>query len=115
MSARINLIYRIIAAVAIQVQAVDILGIQVSGIVGRDKASPLGTVVTGIAVVETSLIIVVITTVTNGSVNLTIFYHFPRTQSRKSLPDRNDPGGLVRPWFQFCQTLFYLLELDCFN
>ena len=53
-------------AITIQIQTVDILGIQVSGIVGRDESTPLGGVIPGVAVVQASIVIVVVTTVTDG-------------------------------------------------
>ena len=59
-------IHRIVIAIAIQVQAVGGIGIQVGGIVGGDKSSPLGAVIPGVAVVETGVVIVVIAAITDG-------------------------------------------------
>ena len=66
MAAGILVIHGIIIAIAIQVQAVDGFGVQVGGIVGRDESAPFGRVVSGVTVIEASVGIVVITTVTNG-------------------------------------------------
>ena len=66
MSTRVCKIDRIIVAIAIQVQAVDGVGIEVGGIVRRDESAPFGAVITGVAVVEAGIVIVVIATITNG-------------------------------------------------
>ena len=66
MSAWVNEVHRIVIAIAIQIQAVDGFGGQVSGIIGRNKSSPFGGVVPGVAVVQAGVVIVVITTVTDG-------------------------------------------------
>jgi len=65
MSTRVGVVDRIVATVAILVQAVDGIGIEVGGIIGADKASPLGGVVPGVAVVQTGFFVVVIATVTD--------------------------------------------------
>ena len=66
MPTRITVVYRIVIAIAIQVQTVDGFGIQVGGIIGRDKSSPLGGVVPGVAVIQAGIVIVVIATVADG-------------------------------------------------
>ena len=66
MSTGICEIDRIVIAIAIQVQAVDGFGVQVGGIVGRDKSAPFGGVIPGVAVIQASVVIVVITAVTDG-------------------------------------------------
>ena len=66
MAAWVNEVHRIIIAIAIQVQAIDGFGIQVGGIIGRDKSSPLGGVIPGVAVIQASVVIVVIAAVTDG-------------------------------------------------
>ena len=58
--------YRVITTVAILVQAVNGIGIQIGGIVGTNEAAPLGRVVPGVAVVQAGIVVVVIATVTNG-------------------------------------------------
>jgi hypothetical protein len=65
MTARVTIVDRIIAAIAIQVQAVDGFGVQVGGIVGRDESAPFGGVIPGVAVIQASVISSVIATVTN--------------------------------------------------
>ena len=65
MSTGICEIDRIVIAIAIQVQAVDGFGVQVGGIVGRDKSAPFGGVIPGVAVIQASVISSVIATVTN--------------------------------------------------
>ena len=99
MSARVTIIYRIIIAIAIEVQAVDGVGIQVGGIVRRDESAPLGRVIPGVTVVQASVMVEVVTIVTNmgGFATATsayLFYHRPRLQSRKSLLSQIDLGGL---------------------
>ena len=66
MTARVSIVDRIIIAIAIQVQAVGGVWVQVGSIVGRDKPAPLGAVIPGVAVVETGIIVVVVATVANG-------------------------------------------------
>ena len=66
MSAKIAIIHGIVITVTIQVQAVGGIGVEISGIVGRDKSSPLGAIIPGVAVVEASVVIVVITAITDG-------------------------------------------------
>ena len=97
MSTGVTIVDRIITAITIQVQAVDGFGIQVGGIVRRDKSSPLGAVIAGVTVIQASVISIVIATVTNmdgfaTSSSVFLFYHLPRPQSRKSLPGHD--GGL---------------------
>ena len=97
MTTRINEVYRIIIAIAIQVQAIDGFGIQVGGIVGRDESSPLGAVIPGVTVIQAGVMVEAVAIGPNmgGFATATsayLFYHFPRPQSRKSLPGRNDMG-----------------------
>jgi hypothetical protein len=66
MTARVTIVDRIIAAIAIQVQAVDGFGVQVGGIVGRDESAPFGRVIPGVAVIQAGVVIVVIAAVTDG-------------------------------------------------
>ena len=66
MSAGINQIHRIVIAIAIEVQAVDGFRIQVSSIIGRDESTPLWGVISGVAVIQAGIVIVVITAITNG-------------------------------------------------
>ena len=66
MSTRIDIVNGIITAVAIEVQAVYGFGVEVGGIVGRDKSAPFGGVIPGVAVIQAGIVIVVITAVTDG-------------------------------------------------
>jgi hypothetical protein len=66
MSTGICVIDRIVIAVAIQIQAINGFGIQVGGIIGRDESAPFGAVVSGVAVVQASVIIVIVATVPDG-------------------------------------------------
>ena len=66
MSARITVIDRIIAAIAVEIQAVGGFGVEVGGIIGRDKSTPFGRIIPGVAVVQTGVVIVVIAAVANG-------------------------------------------------
>ena len=66
MTAWITIVNGIIIAIAIEVQTVDGFGIQVGGIIRRDKSAPLGAIITGVAVVKARVVIVVIATVADG-------------------------------------------------
>ena len=66
MSTGVCVIHRIIIAIAIQIQAVGGIGVEVGGIVRRDESSPLRGIVPGVAVVEASIVIVVITAIADG-------------------------------------------------
>ena len=66
MTTGICVIHRIVIAIAIEVQAVDSLGIEICGIIGRNKSSPFGGVIPGVAIIQTGIVIVVIATVTDG-------------------------------------------------
>lgn len=99
MSGRVNIVNRIVIAVAVQVQAVDGFGVEVGGIVGADEAVPFGAVIAGIAIIQAGIIRAIIAISTKTGTLATansacLFYHLPRPQSRKSLPGRNDLGGL---------------------
>ena len=79
----INEVHRIIIAIAIQVQPIDGIGIQVGGIIGRNESAPLGRVVPGVAVVEASFVVKAVAIVTNmggfaTAVSAYLFYHLPR-------------------------------------
>lgn len=91
MSAGINQIHRIVIAIAIQVQAVDGFRIQVSGIIGADEAAPFGAVIAGVAIIQAGIVVEAVAVATNmvsfaTSSSASLFYHFSRLQSRKSLP-----------------------------
>lgn len=97
---------RIVITIAILVQAVYGFGVQVAGIIGRDKSSPLGAVVSRVAVVQTGIVSIVIAIGPKNGVfaiatSAYLFYHLLRPQSRKSLPGRNDLGG------SFCKDKQY--------
>ena len=66
MTTRVTIIYRIVIAIAIQVQAIDGFGGQVGGIIGRDKSAPFGGVIPGVAVIQAGIVIEVIPSVTDG-------------------------------------------------
>jgi hypothetical protein len=59
-------VHRIVVRITVQVQAVDRFGVEVGGIVGRDKSAPLRAIVSSVAIVQAGVVIVVIATVTNG-------------------------------------------------
>jgi hypothetical protein len=65
MATGINHVDRVVIAVAILVQAVDGIGVEVGGIIGGDEAAPFGAVISGVAVVQAGFDIVVVATVTN--------------------------------------------------
>ena len=66
MATGICVIHRVVAAIAILVQAVGGGGVEVGGIIGGDEAAPLGRVVPGVAVVQAGIFVVVIATVADG-------------------------------------------------
>ena len=66
MTTGIEKVDRIIVAIAIQIQAVGGFRIQVGGVVRRDEPSPLGAVASGVTEVQAGVVIVVVTTVTDG-------------------------------------------------
>ena len=66
MATRVVVIDGIIAAVAILVQAVGGLGIEIRSVIGGNEASPFGAVISGIAVVQAGFFIVVVATIANG-------------------------------------------------
>ena len=51
-----------LASEAIEVQAVDGFGIQVSGIVGGDESAPFGGVIPGVAIIQAGIVRTVIAT-----------------------------------------------------
>ena len=55
MAAWVNEVDRVIIAITIQVQAVDIFRVEVGGIVGRNESSPLGGVISGVAIIQASV------------------------------------------------------------
>ena len=61
----IDNIDRIITTITIQVQAIDGCGVQVGGIVGRDKSAPFRGVIPSVTIIEAGIISSVIATVTN--------------------------------------------------
>ena len=65
MSTRVGVVDGIIAAVAILVQAVDGIGVEICGVVRGDKSTPFGGVISGVAVVQAGFFIVVVATIAN--------------------------------------------------
>ena len=63
MTCWINEIDRVVIAVAILVQAVDGGGVEVGSIIGGDEAAPFGAVISGVAVVQAGIFVIVIATV----------------------------------------------------
>lgn len=83
MSTGVTIVDRIITAITIQVQAVYGFGVEVCGIIGRDKSAPLGAVIPGVAIIQAGVVIVVIATTTNR-VGLTyILPNFPPVVKKK--------------------------------
>ena len=66
MSTRITIIDRIITAVAILVQTIDGFGVKVIGSIGGDEAAPCRAVISGVAVVQAGIFVVVVATVADG-------------------------------------------------
>ena len=66
MTTGVNIVYGIVIAIAIEVQTIYGFRVQVSGAVRRNESAPLGGVVSGVAVIQAGIIIVVVATVTDG-------------------------------------------------
>ena len=62
MPTRVTIIYRIIIAIAIEVQAVGGFGVQVGGVIRRDKSPPFRRIVPGVAVVQAGVICTILAT-----------------------------------------------------
>ena len=102
MSTRIDIVNGIITAVAIEVQAVYGFGVEVGGIVGRDKSAPFGGVIPSVAIIQTGIIDRAIAREARMgtfecAISTFLFYHLLYPPSSKSLPGRNDLGG-----WQYC-------------
>ena len=66
MPTRIGVIHRIIITVRIKIKSVRIFGINILGTIRRDKSTPFRVVVTRVEVVELRLLVIVVTSITNG-------------------------------------------------
>ena len=66
MPTRIGIIHRIIIAVSIEVKAVNIFGVEVSGIIGRDESSPFGRIIARVEKIPFALGIVVVAPISYG-------------------------------------------------
>ena len=66
MARRIRVIHRVIIAIAIEIQAVDILSIEICGVIGGDKSVPFGGIIPGVAIIQAGVIVVVVTPVADG-------------------------------------------------
>ena len=69
MPAGIRIVYRVIVAICIEVEAINGFWIKVCCIIGRDKSAQFGRVITSIEIVEACILVVVVTSIANG-VNL---------------------------------------------
>ena len=100
MSTRVCKIDRIIVAIAIQVQAVDGVGIEVGGIVRRDESAPFGAVITGVAVVQAGIISTVIAIGTKTGILTEPYFGIliltsSRPTVKKKPPRSDDMGGIT--------------------
>lgn len=110
MSTRVCVINRIVIAIAIQVQAVGGFGVQVGGIIGRDKSAPFGGIIPSVAVIEAGVIVVVITAITNGVGLAYILPVFPLSVNKKLRLTRNcRPARFVRRLSSSGTVLFALI------
>jgi hypothetical protein len=76
------------------------LGVEVGSIIGGDESAPFGAVISGVAVIQAGIIVVVIAAgTTNGTFtpieSACLFYHFLCLQSRKSHPGHNYLGDFA--------------------
>ena len=62
----VNIHYRVVEAVGVEVEAVDCFGIKVAYVVGVDETSRFGVVVSGLQVVQLHVFVEVVATVTEG-------------------------------------------------
>lgn len=69
--------------IAIQVQAIGKIVIQVGGVVRADKPMPLGAVISCVAVIQAGIVIVVIATTTNRAGLIYILPNFPPAVKKK--------------------------------
>ena len=100
MAAWVNEVHRIIIAIAIQIQTIDGFGVYVGSVVGANESAPFGRVIPGITVIQTGVIRAIIATGTKTGTLATansacLFYHFPRPESRKSVPEHMTLRRLV--------------------
>ena len=100
MAAWVNEVHRIVIAIAIQIQTIDGFGVYVGSVVGANESAPLGAVIAGVAVVQTGVVRTIIATGTKTDTlevptSAYLFYHLPRPQSRKSLPEHMTLRRLV--------------------
>ena len=100
MTTRVTIIYRIVIAIAIQVQAIDRLGIQVGGIVGRDKSTPEGAVIPGVTVIQAGIISTVIAIGTKTGILTEPYFGIliltsSRPTVKKKPPRSDDMGGIT--------------------
>ena len=66
MPTRIYEVNGIITTITVKIKTIYILGIKVRCIVGRNKSTPFGRVVSCVKVIPTGFSVIVITTVFNG-------------------------------------------------
>ena len=66
MSTVVSVINRIIIAVCVKVQTVYRLRIKITRIIRRNKSAPFGAVVTRIKIVELCILVVIVTTISDG-------------------------------------------------
>ena len=100
MTTRVKKVHRIIITITVKIQAIDRFRVEVGGIVGGDNSAPFGGVIPGVAVIEAGIICTIIALVTKTVVlqpshRHTYFTIFSARSQEKSLPDRNDLGGIT--------------------
>ena len=66
MSTGVGVVDGVVITVAILVQAVDGVGVEVGGVVRRNKSAPFGGVIPGVTVVQAGIFVVVVATVADG-------------------------------------------------
>lgn len=85
MSTRIDIVNGIIITVTVEIQTVDLLGVNVCGIIGGDESSPFGAVISSVAVVQAGVIVVVIAAMANRrGIFAPSLYHFHPYRSIKN-------------------------------
>jgi len=62
----IGIVDGIIITIAIQIQPIEAVGIEISRIIRRDESSPFGAIVTRIEIVQAGILVVIVTAISDG-------------------------------------------------
>ena len=84
MSTGVGVVDGVVAAVAILVQTIDGFGVQVIGCIGGNESTPFGGVISGVAIIQAGIFVVVVAIGTKIAVftigkSAYLFYHLLRS------------------------------------